>query len=271
MEISKNQLKKVSRSFRLLGSRVINAHYIEANSIIKMFVDYIDDTPVIKEYIDSVYVENPNINDEIYQVLGSYGELYLSTGNSPEEEVNCIYQILKFISENTDVHTPSLGMAYTSSTKYQDTFKEFGNRVVMTFVNEVNRYLYDISTDMGYDEESKYMITVNGGQAQVNISNDNSTINANQNVQINKSDFNETISELKQSLEKELSDQKDIKNILMDQIELIESEMSEAEPKKSVLKSGIDTVNNLLKTVPLAVGAAEGASKLYTLIAPLFM
>lgn len=271
MEISKKELKKVSRKFRQLANRVINVHYNEANSIIKMFIEYIDSTPVISEYIESVYMEYPNLENEIEQVSGSYGSSSLSTGNSPEQEVSWIYQILKFISENTSVHTPSLGWGYTSSRKYQDMIKEFGCRVVMPFANEVNTYLSDIATDMGYDEESKFMINVNGGQAQVNISNDNSTINANQNIQINQSDVDKTIRELKQSLEKELSNNEGIKNVLMPQIELIESEILEVEPRKSVLKTSIETVNSLLKTVPVAVVAAESASKLYTLIAPLFM
>lgn len=271
MEISKKELKKVSRKFRLLASRVIYARYNEVNPIIKKFVEYLDNTPVIKEYIQSIYVEYPNIKDEIKQVSESYGTSTLSIGDTTEQEVSWIYQILKFISENPSTDTSLLGWGYTSSRKYQDMTKEFGSRLVMPFVNEIERYLSDIATDMGYDEESKFMINVNGGQAQVNISNDNSIINANQNIQFNQSDADNIISELKRNLEKELFDNESIKNILIPQVELIESEISEDKPSKTVLKTSIDTVTALLKTVPLAVGAAESTGKLYNLIAPLFM
>lgn len=110
--------------------------------------------------------------------------------------------------------------------------KEFGNRVVMPFVDQVNVYLSDIATDMGYDEERKYMIHVSGGQAQVNISNDNSTINANQNVQINQSKVDDLISDLKSNIEKELVDNEPIKDVLLSQLALIESQQTESEPQK---------------------------------------
>lgn len=77
--ISIKRFKKASRKFRQLASRVLNAHYSEVNSIIKMFVEYIDSTPVIYEYIQDVFVEYPNLEDEIKQVSESYGRLILTT------------------------------------------------------------------------------------------------------------------------------------------------------------------------------------------------
>ncbi|MBR2858093.1 hypothetical protein IKE96_02765, partial [bacterium] len=140
-----------------MASRVLNAHYNEINPIIKMFIEYIDDTPIINEYIQSIFIEYPNLQNEIKQVSASYGRLVLSTGDTPEQEINYVYQILKYISENTSVQTSALGWGYTSSKKYQDMVKEFGNRVVMPFVDGINVYLSDIATDMGYDEESRFM------------------------------------------------------------------------------------------------------------------
>lgn len=271
MEINKKELKKTSRKFRQMASRVLNAHYNEINSIIKMFIEYIEDTPIINEYIQSIFVEYPNLQDEIKQVSASYGRLVLSTGDTPEQEINYVYQILKYISENTSVQTSALGWGYTSSKKYQDMVKEFGNRVVMPFVDGINVYLSDIATDMGYDEESRFMINVSGGQAQVNISNDNSTLNATQNIQVNLSEIASLITELKANIEIELANNEDIKNILLSQTQLIENETAEEKPKKEVLKTAINTIQNLLKTVPLAVTAVESSRKLYELIAPLFI
>ena len=84
----------------------------------------------------------------------------------------------------------------------------------MPFVDGINVYLSDIATDMGYDEESRFMINVSGGQAQVNISNDNSTLNATQNIQVNQSEIASLITELKANIEIELANNEDIKNIL---------------------------------------------------------
>ncbi len=73
-----------------MASRVLNAHYNEINSIIKMFIEYIEDTPIINEYIQSIFVEYPNLQDEIKQVSASYGRLVLSTGDTPEQEINYV-------------------------------------------------------------------------------------------------------------------------------------------------------------------------------------
>ena len=270
MEINKKELKKTSRRFRQMASRVLNAHYNEVNSIIKMFVEYIDNTPIIREYIQSIYVECPDLKNEIAEVSQSYGRRVLGTGDTPEQEISSIYQILKLISEGYPVQIYTLGWGYTSSKKYQDMVKEFGNRVVMPFVNGIDAYLADIATDMGYDEESRFMISVSGGQAQVNISNDNSTLNATQNIQVNQSNIDNVISELKANLEKELSDNVALQNIIMDQVKLIESEKVEIKPKKEVLKTSINTIQCLLKTVPMAVAAVESANRLFESIAPLF-
>lgn len=109
--------------------------------------------------------------------------------------------------------------------------KEFGNRVVMPFVDGINVYLSDIATDMGYDEESRFMINVSGGQAQVNISNDKSTLNATQNIQVNQSEIASLITELKANIEIELANNEDIKNILLSQLN-VKNETTEEKPKK---------------------------------------
>lgn len=270
MEIDKKELKKTSRKFRQMASRVLNAHYTEINSVIKMFIEYIEDTPIINEYIQSIFVTYPNLKDEINKVTASYGRHVLQTGDTPEQEISYIYQILKYVSENTSVKTSALGSGYTSSTKYQNMVKEFGNRVVLPFVNGIDDYLSDIATDMGYDEESKFMINISGGQAQVNISNDNSTLNATQNIQVNPSEIASLITELKDNIENEVTNNKIIKNILLTQAQLIANESANEKPKKGVLKTAINTIQDLLKTVPSAVTAVESSRKLYELIAPLF-
>ncbi len=177
---------------------------------------------------------------------------------------------MKYISENTSVQTSALGWGYTSSKKFQDMVKEFGIRVVLPFVNGIDDYLSDIATDMGFDEESKFMINISGGQAQVNISNDNSTLNATQNIQVNPSEIASLIAELKNNIENELSNSQNIKNILLSQAQLIANEAADEKPKKEVLKTAINTIQDLLKTVPFAVTALESSRKLYELIAPLF-
>jgi len=67
-----------------------------------------------------------------------------------------------------------------------------------------------------------------------------------------------------------LSNSQNIKNILLSQAQLIANEAADEKPKKEVLKTAINTIQDLLKTVPFAVTAVESSRKLYDLIAPLF-
>lgn len=116
----------------------------------------------------------------------------------------------------------------------------------MPFVDGINIYLSDIATDMGYDKQSRFMINVSGGQAQVNISNDNSTLNATQNIQVNPSEIASLITELKDNIENELTNNQSIKNILLSQDQFIADETDDEKPKK-VLKTAINTIQDLLK------------------------
>lgn len=141
MEIDKKELKKISRKFRSLGSRVINAYFAEQTSLVKMLIDYTDNTPVIKDYIDSLYLEIPSIIDEIKEVASSYGRKILSTGITPEEEVNYIYQLLSYYSKHEKCDIYMIGWGYSNTQKYQDMAKCFGDRIVFPFLNEVDSYL----------------------------------------------------------------------------------------------------------------------------------
>lgn len=268
MEISKKELKKTSRAFRTIASRVINAHYEEVNSLIKMLIDYVEGTPIIYEYIQSILNVDNDLEQEIESVINSYGRAILSVGSTPEEEVSTIYQMLIYIKDNPNVDTYMLGWGYTASNKYQDMVKEFGNRLVLPFVNQIDNYLMDIATDMGYDEESKFMINITGGQAQVNIANDQSTINATQNNQIKNTEIVEIIESIRKALNAD-NVESQIKDTINSNLDFIEEELTEATPKHSKVKAFLSTITILANAIPQAVQTIEGIQKLHELITPL--
>lgn len=263
MEIDKKELKKISRKFRSLGSRVINSYYSEQNSQVRMLIDYIDNTPVIKDYINSLYIEIPLLIEEIKEVENSYGRKILSTGISPEEEVNYIYQLLTYYAKNQNCEIYRLGWGYSSTQKYQDMAKCFGDRIVVPFLNEIDSYLMNIATDMGYDEEVKYMITINGGQAQVNVANDSGTVNAIQNNQINNEKAVDIIKSLKDEI-KSLSDSNE-KNSMIENIEQLESEIVKAEPNIGLIKMMGNSINTLSTRLPQMLVIGESIKALFAL------
>ena len=151
MEITKKEIKKISRKFRTLGSRVMHAHRHEVNTTIKMFVDYMENTPLIMDYIVSRHQEIHGFEEDLLRIENSYGNEMLNIGVTPDYELTYIFQVLKYISKHPQYQTDRIGWGYTSSKSYQDMVDVFGNRVVQPFVTNINDYLMDISTDMGFD------------------------------------------------------------------------------------------------------------------------
>lgn len=265
MEISKKELRKISRNFRQKVNRAMQAHYEESISIIKMLVNYIDQTDLIYDYIMSVTTKEYAIEEDIGYVEVSPNRRILSTGSTPEEEVGYTYQLLKYICEN-DLDFRHLGWGYISSNKYQDMTKAFGERIILPFANQINSYMMDIATDMGYDEEGKFMITVNGGQAQVNIANDSSTITATQNNGIAHNEIQDIITSIKNSLPTDID--KETQELIEENSQLILEETSKSEPKRQVIKSLYRGLKFAVKSVPQAVTLMEGVTKLGELVQP---
>ena len=262
MEISKKDLKKTSRRFRSLASNVINAYYTEVNFKIKIFIDYIDHTEVISDYVKSVLVIEDDLENDLKAIAGSYGEQTLAKGTSSEEEVSNIYQVLKYISEHGDFQTSTLGWGYTTSNNYQDMVKNFGDRIVLPFASQINEYLMDIATDMGYDEENKFMITVNGGVAQVNIATDDATNNA---VQNNNQKLEEIIVAIKAMAEDNGVNTQPI----LENLAVIQSEVAKENPQKEVVQRALSSMKSLASAIPKATTFIESLVKMSEFLAPL--
>lgn len=268
MEVTKKEIKKTSRKFRTLASRVMHSHYQEINLEIKMFVDYIEDTPLIINYIKSKHQDIPNLEEDLKNIERSYGRKILHTGETPDDELTYIYQVLKYISENPNYQTSIIGWGYTTSKNYQDMINEFGNRVIQPFAENINNYIMDISTDMGFDEESKFMVTIKGGTSQVNISNDSSTLNAQQYNQINLDELDKIISDLREKL-KDTDIETDTKEAILANLNIVEAESKDPEPNKTALNTAMSTLLSFVKVIPQLSLAIEGIKKIYEITAPL--
>lgn len=266
MEITKKDLRKTSKAFRSFSNRVINAHYDEFDSILKMFLEHIDSTPLIFDYINSLDVEfdEQELGNHVHQVLKSYGAEIFDTGQTIEEETFIIYKLLRYLSDNK-LSVISYGRAYGGS-KYQEITKNFATRVILPFVNHVEDYLTDIAIDMGYDEEAKFMININGGQAQVNISRENSSITANQTNNIQGAELESIISSIKSLITNEIPTVE--REVIIDSLDVIEEELKKDAPKKGFLKTAWNGLETAIQKIPDAVQLVENVNKLSSFVAP---
>ena len=100
MEINKKELRKISRKFRGLGSDVINADYREQIDLLREFIDYVDKTSLIKNYIESFKYDIGDLEESINNVYSSYGRQCLDLGSNTGRRLYLLYSTFKYILEN---------------------------------------------------------------------------------------------------------------------------------------------------------------------------
>lgn len=234
-DINKKQLKIISIEFRTVANRLINCNYQTGMSLLKKFIVYIDENEIISDYIKE-YV-NPNDFEPIKR-----GTTFSSMGDTKQEEISYTYQYLKYAIENFNNVYYDMASGYARSAN--DAIKEFCNRIVLPFVNYIEDYLTEIGIQMGYDEDKKFMINVNGGVVQVNMANDKAIINATQNNGIDVSQLEDIISNIMKSIPNDLT--QDEQEQITDSIKVIRDEIQTINPRKGFVKTalrGLQAIN----------------------------
>ena len=261
MEINKKELKIISYEFRCIANRVINSNYQEAVSLLKMLMNYIDENSLIFDFIKSNITTDleEEVKNDINAIRSNHGGLFC-TGETQQDEISYTYQLLKYIVKN-QIDYRSFTRGYTDSTKFQEAAKGFNNRVVLPFVYHIEGYLTKIGIQMGYDEERRFMITINSTNGQVNISQDNSTINAVQNQNVSASELEQLIRAIKEELGTGIG--RDEQEIINDSVDCLQEELQKENPKKGLIKNCITGLTSVIENIPSAIGLCE---KIKTLI-----
>lgn len=171
MEINKKDLKILSMNFRRIASRLINCNYDTGINLLAKFLSFIDKEEIISEFV----MEYVNADD--FREVGR-GESFSSMGESEQEEISFTYQYLKYCSKNFDDYYVDMALDYGDNS--DEAIREFNNRIILPFVNYIEGYLTEIGIKMGYDEDTKFVIHINGGNAQVNVADGHATVTAQQ-------------------------------------------------------------------------------------------
>lgn len=239
MNLNRIELRKIIYDYNCISNRLLQANFEDYNSVLKKFLNFVSNTEVISDYIKDCGDCCWDIDNIMEEVENSYGHESFVLGDSYKEEVRNIYAILNHIVEHDTVIYDGIAIGYSSSTNYQDRVKGFNERVVLVLINHIEQYLTKIGMDMGMDEKITYNITVKNGQ--VNIANDNSRLEATNNVSSVSDELNDLISNIRFLSEKqELSDEE--KNILDCNLENISEEFKRDEPRKKFLESSVSVI-----------------------------
>lgn len=251
MKLNRAELRKIIYDFNNIANRLLQANYNDYTGVIRRFVTFIKNTPIIYDYILDCGTCDYNMDEEFQEIRQSYGRLIFSLGDTNEEEVCVIFSILGYIAEKEVDISHAIAAGYTSSNKYQDRVKAFNDRVVMVLIRHIESYLTKVGIDMGVDEKITYSITVNNGQ--VNIANDNASITATNNIGVDLTHL-ETLLQNVRSTASDI-DGEDAE-ILTDSLEVIEEQIKSENPKKSFIKTALAGIKAVKGTAEFAAAVA---------------
>lgn len=260
MQINKNDLKKISRDFRTCVSEISNSNHRDMLRKIKILTDYVNNTPIIIEYINSIDSDNLDV-EKIISKGGFYNVKPHDLGYTAQDEVIRIYKILCYIVDNEYKDFFELGSPYTSSRQFADMARAFSTNIVNVFARHINNYLLEIHTEMGFDKEGAYMIEVNGGNAQVNIANDEAKIDATQNNYNQNHDLQNVIKQIRENISNEFDGE--TRESISQNLDSVESQLVNSTPDKNLIKVLLTGLKSIACSVPTAVTTVEGVNKLY--------
>ena len=251
MEYNRKELKIVEHDFNSISNRLLQSVIDDYPHNLALFMDYINRTEIISEYIKKCGEPDKDITKEVRDVASSYGRLIFDLGDDQEAEVANVYAIISCLNEVDckPIHGIIRGYA-PGANHYDDMLRSFNHRVAAVLVNHVDDYLTRIGIEMGSDEKTFQIEVKDGGIAQINIAQDNASVTATQNngVDINKLDA--LIKNLKDNaIDLEYEDRQDV----FDSAEVIETEVRSGKPKRGMLITAGNTLKRIAGKVPQAV------------------
>ena len=240
MKLNRKELRKIQYDFNSIACRLLQADFQDYTGVLCKFLNYIDRTPIIIDYINGCGQCDWDLPKEVKDVQVSYGHLIFSTGDTDEEEVRNVYAVLCYLADTSNSIYRGIAMGYSNSNSYQDKIRGFNDRFVMVLIRHIERYLTKVGIDMGLDERIVYNVTVENGQAI--IATDGSTVTATNQVGTDGGELAKLIAAV-QSATSGLSPEDN--EAVTESLEVIKAEVSAEKPKKSMLKTALATLNTI--------------------------
>lgn len=262
MRLNRNELRKIQYDFNSISNRLLQADYDDYTGVLGKFLNYIEVTPIIMDFVKDCGECDWDLEKEVKEVQASYGRLIFSTGDSDEEEVCNVYAVLRYLVDTNNSIFRGIARGYSHSDGFQDKIKGYNERFVMVLIRHIERYLTKVGIDMGLDDKVIYNVTVHNGQAI--IASDNATVTATNTVGLDTGELAKLITNVKAaSITLTPEDQE----TMTDSLEVIENEASSEKPKKSMIRTALTA----LKTIKGAVEFGSAVAALAEFIGPMIL
>lgn len=252
MRLNKKDLKKIMYDFNTICNRLLQADFADYNGVLMKFINFINETEIIHDYIVDCGECNQNMDQVFKEVLSR--ECLFALGDTVSDEVRNVYAILKHIVDNNIYVSHNVGMLYSRSNNYQEIQRDFNNRVVMILIRHIEVYLTKVGIDMGIDDRIVYNITVRDGQ--VNIANDNANISATNTVgSIDIQELNRLIDTVRTEASKSKLTNDDME-IVDNSLDVIGEESQSSSPRKKFIKTAITGIKTVKGTAEFLAAVA---------------
>lgn len=240
MRLNRKELRKIQYDFNSFANRLLQSDFNDYTDVLGKFLNYIDSTAIIIDFINDCGKCEWDIAEEVKEVQTSYGRVIFSTGNTEEEEIRNVYATLHYLVDTNNSIYYGVAMGYSTSKGYQDKIRGFNERFVMILIRHIERYLTKVGIDMGVDEKTIYNVTVQNGQAI--IATEGSTVNASNQIGIDGGEIARLIAAVQETTDSLTPDDKES---VIESLEVIEAEMSAEKPRKSFLKTALTTLQTV--------------------------
>lgn len=262
MNYNRKDLKIIEHHFVSVSNRLLQSVLDDYPHNLKLFLSYIDKTEIIKNYVYSCGNVDTDLEKVISKVAGSYGRVTFQFGDTDESEVTGVYSLLKYLDSVECKLITGIIISYANGSKhYDEMLKNFNSRVTALLINHIDDYLTEIGIQMGTNENQIFNINVqNGGIAQLNIAQDNSIINAQQqNDAVDVQALKKAIKNLKDNaIDLEEGDRAEV----FECTDIIEGEITSKEPKKNIIKLAYEKIKTIGNKVPAAVEFAAAIAQI---------
>lgn len=184
IKLTDKEMKSLDLEFRTKASRMFHAKWQEAHHQLNKFVEFTEQTEVLCEYVHRCDLGMPSdkMDEMIDNVARGFGEVVFDFGNTSQVEIARSYYVMKVVAAKQEQDLLfAIGRAYDGDSKYQSSVEGFVHAVVRPFVDGINLYLHTIAMNTRDDTVKTITINNTGSNAQINISNDKSSIVATQN------------------------------------------------------------------------------------------
>ena len=101
MRLNRRDLRKIQYDFNSFSNRLLQADFQDYTDVLGKFLDFINSTPIISDYIADCVKSEWDLEYEVKQVQSSYVGMIFSTVNTDEEEVRNVYACSPYIVENS--------------------------------------------------------------------------------------------------------------------------------------------------------------------------